>query len=329
MRPLRFLQRANRHPFEEAQVFAALTGGETGKYSIEQLAARIAKSASYVAKRLKLLDLTEPAAEAFRAGRIGIEHALHIAKLAPDVQENALARCFDGYFAGNDNERSLVPVSRCWIEQNVYLNLKSVPFSREDETLVPKAESCTNCQKRTGFNTLLFPEAGADACVDAACFNRKLNTSIAARLKKMPELVVIQKAMPATARRRFFPVATTVEVVAKKGKRAKEARPQERLCTHLRPAIDADGIDKGRLVKVRRQNVHSTFSRTARGGMAAASLESGTGCRETQTERDTRLPYRLFFEVLKQVKPQLTGERLVFCGSCSALCRTNWRVVLQ
>jgi ParB family transcriptional regulator, chromosome partitioning protein len=140
------LQRADLHPFEEAHGFAALVRGETGKYSIEELAAHIAKPAAYVAKRLKLLDLTERVAEAFRAARIGIEHALVIAKLPADAQENALDHCFDGYFAGNEDERSLVPVSRlaAWVEQNVYLRLRSVPFSKDDATLLPEAGSCTS-----------------------------------------------------------------------------------------------------------------------------------------------------------------------------------------
>jgi ParB family chromosome partitioning protein len=55
-----------------------------------------------VAERLKLLDLTEPVANAFLAGHIGLGHALLIAKLAADMQEQALTRCFDGYYAAND-----------------------------------------------------------------------------------------------------------------------------------------------------------------------------------------------------------------------------------
>jgi hypothetical protein len=54
------------------------------------------------------LDLAQPVADAFTAGHIGVEHALLIAKLVPDMQEKALAHCFDGYFAANDAERSLV-----------------------------------------------------------------------------------------------------------------------------------------------------------------------------------------------------------------------------
>ena len=111
------------------------------------------------------MALIPPAADAFTGGHIVIEHALLIAKLSPEGQEQALPRCFDGYYAADDKERSLVPVARLqtWIVQNIYLSLKSVPFSKDDEMLVPEAGSCANCPKRTGFNTLLFSEVREDA----------------------------------------------------------------------------------------------------------------------------------------------------------------------
>ncbi len=162
------LLRTNIHPFEEAQGFRALLDKfdkEGGKYTVEKISAKTGKPASFVAKRLTLLDLVKPAADAFTAGHIGIEHALLIAKLAPEAQEEALRHCFDGYYAAEDKERSLVPVSRlqAWIEHNIYLSLKSVPFSKDDETLVPEAGSCANCPKRTGFSTLLFSEVREDS----------------------------------------------------------------------------------------------------------------------------------------------------------------------
>ena len=75
---------------------------EGAGYTIEKIAAKTGKTAAYIAKRLRLLDLTPPVAEAFTAGYIGIEHALLIAKLGADVQEKALQHCFDGYYAAND-----------------------------------------------------------------------------------------------------------------------------------------------------------------------------------------------------------------------------------
>src|SRR5882762_8601038 len=177
------VQRKDVHPFEEAQGYRTLLGFEGANYRIEKLAARIGKRPEDVAERLKLLDLTEPVANAFVAGHIGLGHALLIAKLSADVQEKALAHCFDGYYAANDTDRSLVPTSRlqAWIAQNIYLSLKSVPFSKDDETLVPEAGSCANCPKRTGFNALLFSEVREDSCVDATCFKQARRAHLAAR----------------------------------------------------------------------------------------------------------------------------------------------------
>jgi ParB family chromosome partitioning protein len=248
------LQRTDLHPFEEAQGFRALLESQGGRYSIETIAAKTGKLASFIAKRLKLLDLTRPAADAFLAGHIGVEHAQLIAKLAPDVQEEALRRCFDGFYAADEKERSLVPVSRvqAWIEYNIYLSLKAVPFSKEDETLVPEVGSCANCPKRTGFNRLLFAEVkeDSDSCTDAACFNRKLEMHIAQRVAKTPGLVMIsdshqqQGATPILSRENY------VEVLAKRNKNSKGNRPEQKLCNHLKPAIHADGTDKGHLVKI-------------------------------------------------------------------------------
>src|SRR5262249_2265432 len=135
------LQRTDLHPFEEAQGFRALLDKDGVKYTIEKVAAKTGKTAAFVAKRLTLLDLVKLAADAFTSGQIGVEYALLIAKLAPDAQKEALRHCFDGYYGADDKERSLVPVARLqsWIEHNVYLSLKSVPFSKDDETLVPEA----------------------------------------------------------------------------------------------------------------------------------------------------------------------------------------------
>src|SRR5271163_4663416 len=131
-----------------------------------------------------------------------------------------------GYYAANDTNRSLVPVSRlqAWIEQNVYLSLKSVPFSKDDETLVPEASSCANCPKRTGFNTLLFSEVNEDSCADTACFNRKLDAHITQRITKMPNLVQISENYRTTGETPILGRRNYVEVVTRRGKKHREAR---------------------------------------------------------------------------------------------------------
>ena len=333
------LQRADVHPFEEAQGFRALLDREGGDYSIEKIAAKTGKRASFIAKRLKLLDLARPAADAFTAGQIGVEHALLIAKLAPEMQEKALAHCFDGYFAANDSERSLVPASRlqAWIEQNVYLSLKSVPFSKEDERLLPEAGSCANCPKRTGFNTLLFSEVKDDSCSDAGCFNRKLDAHITQRIEKMPKLVLISEKYTIAGKTPIIPRRNYVEVVARKAKKGKEARPELHLCDHLQPAIYADGMEKGRLVKVcadRACNVH--FREQQQQDKQRLQFKAEKTAANRKMKQTISFRHRLMADVLKRVKPHFGTEemRMVACFALRSLpheqaCRLAKRHGLQ
>src|SRR5271168_2845532 len=58
------IQRADVHPFEEAQGFRALLEREGAGYTIEKISARTGKKAPYIAKQLRLLDLIQPVADA-------------------------------------------------------------------------------------------------------------------------------------------------------------------------------------------------------------------------------------------------------------------------
>ncbi len=307
------LQRTDLHPFEEAQGFRALLDKEGRKYTIEKIAAKTGKSASFVARRLKLLDLIKPAADAFLAEQIGVEHAQLIAKLTPDTQEKALAHCFDGYYGVSDGERSLVPVSRLesWIEQNVYLRLKSVPFSKEDDTLLPDAGSCASCPKRTGFNTLLFSDVREDSCTDAACFNRKLDAHIARRKEKMPELVLISNEFSAPDGAPILTRRNYVEVVAQKGKGQRDSQPWNRTCNNIKTAIHTDGVDKGRLARVCAEpscKVHFAEQQQAEKQRLASKAQRAADNRKAKQTASFR--YLLLAETLKHVRPQLNSDQL-------------------
>ena len=154
------LIRAEIHPMEEAEGFSRLLALEEPKYSIEQIAAKVGKHPSFVASRLKLVDLVPAAVDAFYANEIGVGHALLLAKLPADQQEQALAACFkEAYNSGGaTSTRILLPVRNLqfWIETNVLLILKDAPFDKRDAQLIPTAGSCADCPKRTGHNKLLF-----------------------------------------------------------------------------------------------------------------------------------------------------------------------------
>jgi len=307
------LLRTNIHPFEEAQGFRALLDKESGKYTIEKISTKTGKAASFVAKRLTLLDLVKPAADAFTAGHIGIEHALLIAKLTPDMQEEALRHCFDGYYAAQDKERSLVPVSRLqtWIEHNIYLSLKSVPFSKDNETLAPEAGSCANCPKRTGFNTLLFSEVREDSCVDRVCFNRKLDAHIAQRVAKMPNLVQISHTYRATDEAPALPRREYVEVLAPRKAKTKAALPEHKLCNHLTPAIHMDGMEKGRLAKICANpdcKVHFPNRQKEEEQRLRWKAEKQTANRKAK--QTVNLRHRILAEVLRRAKPHFGSDEL-------------------
>ncbi len=97
--------------------------------------------------------------DAFYAAEIGVGHALLLAKLQPVQREPALANCFLEEWNG-DGARAkrillLVRHLQQWIEHNVLLLLKQVPFNKRDPQLLPTAGRCVDCPKRTGHTKLL------------------------------------------------------------------------------------------------------------------------------------------------------------------------------
>jgi len=193
------LQRRDVHPLEEASGYAALLHLEEPKYSIEQIAAKCGKPPAFIAARLKLTELVPAVAEAFARGEIGTGHALLLAKLQPEQQEEALTACYqEQYGSANPSKRIQLPVRHLqqWIEHNILLELASAPFSKEDAQLVPDAGSCLECQKRTGHNTLLFEGMGTqhDSCSDPKRYAAKVEAHVRQSIANKPKLVQISTA---------------------------------------------------------------------------------------------------------------------------------------
>jgi hypothetical protein len=184
--------------------------GETvQEVSAESIAAKVGKSVSYVYQRLKLLALIPAAREGFQTGRITAGHAVLIARLMPADQVKALGACFSIYsdalkeFKDHDPQNlqfgmivaeeedfphGLMPEKalRDWIQENVNLRLKDVPWDLEDAKLVSAAGPCTTCLKRSTSNPALFAELavkGEDTCFDAACYKAKRDAFVKITLK--------------------------------------------------------------------------------------------------------------------------------------------------
>lgn len=251
------LQRTDVHPMEEAQGFKALLDLEEPKYSVEQIAAKTGKSLVFVATRLKLVDLVPAAVEAFYRDEIGVGHALLLAKLPTDNQEEALKACFrEDWGATSDRKakRILLPVRslHVWIEQNILLTLKDAPFDKRDAQLVAIAGSCVDCPKRTGHNKLLFADVRQDACTDGACYQAKVDAHLAKTLAAKPKLVQISTGYDRPQEgSAIVPRGKYVSIRDQKPKDKEEAqRPQYKTCRYVTEAIIADGEGKGTIHKV-------------------------------------------------------------------------------
>jgi ParB/RepB/Spo0J family partition protein len=82
------LQRDDLHPLEEAQGFADLM--KHAGYDVAKIAARTGRSEKYVYDRLKLLQLTPAAKKLFLEGLFEAGHAILLARLNPEQQEQVL-----------------------------------------------------------------------------------------------------------------------------------------------------------------------------------------------------------------------------------------------
>jgi ParB family chromosome partitioning protein len=253
------LIRAEIHPMEEAEGFARLLALEQPKYSIDQIAAKVGKQPSFVASRLKLVDLVPAAVDAFYANEIGVGHALLLAKLPADQQEQALSACFkEAYNSGGATPtRILLPVRNLqfWIETNVLLILKDAPFDKRDAQLVSTASSCADCPKRTGHNKLLFGDdlgKQGDQCTDPRCYNAKLAAHVAKAVAAKPNLVQIstayggQKEGSAVLPRNKY----TAIRDDKPTKKEDAQRPEFKVCKFAADAIITEGSDIGTIHKV-------------------------------------------------------------------------------
>lgn len=252
------LQRKDVHPMEEAQGFRALLDLEEPKYSIEQIGARVGKNPAFIAQRLKLTDLVPSAVDVFYADEIGVGHALLLAKLPADQQEEALKACFKEVYNGASKPaRILLPVRNLqfWIDSNILLVLKDAPFNKRDAQLVPAAGSCVDCPKRTGHNMLLFGDdlgRQGDRCTDPTCYQAKVSAHVAKTIAAKPELVQISTAYggqkegsPILPRNKYTAIRDD------KPKSTDEAkRPEFKVCRFTTEAIITEGSDVGTIHKV-------------------------------------------------------------------------------
>lgn len=250
--------RHDLHPLHEAAGFRALLELEEPKYSIEQIGAKTGKAASYIAARLKLTELAPAVIEAFANDEIGVGHALILAKLQSERQEEALTACYqETYGNGSKPKRILLPVRHLqqWIEHNILLDLVSAPFSKEDAQLVPEAGACINCLKQTAHNKLLFADWGTQdgqQCTDPTCYQMKIDAHVKQIVETKPKLVQISTAYGTPKdSNAAIPRNKYVEIRQDKPQRKEQRElPEYKTCKYTAEAIVTEGVEKGEIRKV-------------------------------------------------------------------------------
>ncbi len=183
------LQRTNIHELDEGVGYRSLMVLRPDFYTVETIAAQVAKSPAYIRGRISLTELIPAAQTAFYDGKLTVAHALEIARLQSRDQERALLECFPGHRSSGsilkDRKAEALTVRqlREWIEREVHLDLKHAPFDTEDANLVPTAGACSTCPKRTGNNPLLFPEIkNRSLCTDPSCHKAKIQKFVELRV---------------------------------------------------------------------------------------------------------------------------------------------------
>jgi ParB family chromosome partitioning protein len=184
-------QRQDVHPYEEAAGYQRLL--DLPGYSVETLVQKTGRSQSHIYARLTLLELIPEVATAFQEERITASHANLIARLPATRQAEAFEECWRKDY--RDTEAHLLPAKNvaAWIQANLYLPLAAAPFNREDPSLYPTAGACTACPRRSGHNTALFCDVQGDQCLDASCYQTKVNNHVDREIAARPNLVQIEE----------------------------------------------------------------------------------------------------------------------------------------
>lgn len=174
------LQRDDLTDLEEAIGYQTLM--QAGGSNIEQVAAKIGKSTSYVRSKLRLLALCPEAQTSLRAGDIDCSRALLLATI-PDHQLQIKAlRCLSEKNYNGDYHTGVRAAAE-FVSRTYRLRLDRARFDAANASLLPAAGACNTCHKRTGHDPDLFAQAkSADLCLDPPCYQQKEAAHTAALL---------------------------------------------------------------------------------------------------------------------------------------------------
>jgi ParB/RepB/Spo0J family partition protein len=184
------LQREDLAPLDEALAIERLLT----LVPIEEAAAQLGKSRTYLAGRMVLTRLPQGARLALEAGTLNLSVALMIARIHDEaLREKVALEVQDGrkIWDPDVDEPTHVPFSVAETRDafaRTMLHLAHATFEPEDADLRPDALPCRLCPKRSGNAPDLFGDVSdQDVCTDPICFAEKRDAGWEARKAEAEE----------------------------------------------------------------------------------------------------------------------------------------------
>ena len=157
------LQRKDVNPMEEGIAFDRLNN----TWSIEEIALRVGKSATYVAQRISLTNLTEDWQQLVYKGTITLTDAYKLARMSKESQDEIFEECVneDGKIKEWQFENMVDPEDQ---------DLSKATFDITDADLNPDMGSCNGCRFNSASQPLLFEDLQTkQVCLNSNCFTIK------------------------------------------------------------------------------------------------------------------------------------------------------------
>ncbi|MBI1827239.1 MAG: ParB/RepB/Spo0J family partition protein [Planctomycetes bacterium] len=307
------IQRRNLHPLEEAETIQLAFERD---FDLNTIAAKLGKSIPYLARRASLTRLTPAWKSEIRkpdseVSRFSAAHLELIARL-PEPTQTALSE--DNFMAVFGRGFPTVDELRRIIDDGLR-SLGAMPWDPKDETIVPKAGACLNCEKRSSKQPMLFAEAESagngklsknDRCLDPQCFDRKhvafVQRCECALRAEHPTLRLVHLGVGSLS-------SAVSEVFGNRLDRLYGAKPVKPHKPGSEPAMQVDGPKAGKLIYVASED--STVSHNG-SGKGRPRDEGGNVVPMTLIERRARLQKRRDAYVVKHVQTylrELTPEK--------------------
>ena len=195
------LHRQDVPPLEEADAFKSLLDAK--RISINELAARLNKSAAYIYKRIRLTNLSEKYRPYLQDGTLPVTVAEIISSYTIEAQDNAFKSVmykegekvifFDGKYV------------RRRMEMDLCTELKKAIWPLDAENMQPGLPACSACEKNTAVATLLFPDGLSNQrCTDKACWKVKERVFVAMAVQEWKAYCKAKKVEEVYADLYFF-----------------------------------------------------------------------------------------------------------------------------